>query len=88
MIAYEIQLQYVIRDKIQSENFFLTIFFLLEKNFIGKKILSEKKNSRILSRTEFCLRFPVCFFELSRTNRCFTKRYIHTAMIKYTVNIT
>ena len=51
MIAYEIQLQYVIRDKIQSETkfsprqnlrifFFPTKFFFAGKNFfIRKKIL-------------------------------------------------
>ena len=48
MIAYEIQLRYVVRDKIQSE-----------KNFVGKKIYQKKilseKNSRIFSWTEFCL---------------------------------
>ena len=48
MFEYEIQLQYAIRDKIQSETkfslriFFLTIFFV-GKNFYWKKILSEKK---------------------------------------------
>ena len=48
MIAYEIQLRYVIRDKIQSET-----------KFSPKKILSEKKDvirkkySWIFSQTEF-----------------------------------
>ena len=71
MIAYEIQLRYVIRDKIQSEtnsvrdkiwsetkpkNFLPSKFF-----FVRKKFLKEKK-SRILSWTEFCLGFPVRFF--------------------------
>ena len=41
MIAYEIQLRYVIRDKIQSETkseilFFFEMFLWQKKNFIGK----------------------------------------------------
>ena len=101
MIAKEIQMRYVIRDKIQCETknsvqdkfltkffsgkkkkkkiVFLTNFFFQQKFFshkiffVRKKILWEKKfslenkfcckkNSRILSQTEFCLGFPVCFF--------------------------
>ena len=42
MIAYEIQLWYVIRDKIQSETFFF---------FCQKKNLSEKK---FVPWIEFC----------------------------------
>ena len=60
MIAYEIQLRYVIRDKFSPrEN-------SVGRNFSGIKILLEKKfcrkkNSQIFSWTEFCLGFPVCF---------------------------
>ena len=57
MIAYKIQLQYVIRDKIQSEtksenfffqqNFFLKEFFSQQKYLSGKKLLSGKTISLI-----------------------------------------
>ena len=67
MIAYEIQLLYVIRDKIRDKIYF-------ETNFCQEKNLLEKKLSWILSQTEFCLgrclRFPVHFSELSWTNQC------------------
>ena len=86
MIAYEIKLRYVIRDKIQSKT-----KSSLRQNSVQDKIQSKTKsenffhqkknfcwgnfvrieNSQILSWTEFCLRFPVRFFhELSGTNRC------------------
>ena len=41
MIAYEIQLRYVIRDKIQSEkkNFFRKKDFCWKKNFVRKNCL-------------------------------------------------
>ena len=87
MIAYEIQPQYVIRDKIQSEKkfsprqnlrIFWTIFFLLGKKFYWKKFC-WKKNSWILPGTEFCLGFPVCFFELYKSMLIITQRYVHTA---------
>ena len=48
MIAHEIQLQNVIRDKIQSETKFspkqntVRDKFSLKKNFVRKKFLSEK----------------------------------------------
>ena len=51
MIAYEIQLRYAIRDKIQSEtkseNIFLTIFFpiIVRKEFLLENKLSGKKFS-------------------------------------------
>ena len=73
MIAYEMQLRFVIRDKIRSktksENFFSDnfFFFLSGKNIYWEKIFDGKKNSQILSWTEFSLRFPVHFFELSLT---------------------
>ena len=48
MFAYEIQLRYVIRDKIQSEK-------KSEKNFfVRKKDFCDKKNC-----LEFCLRLTV-----------------------------
>ena len=47
MIAYEISLRYVIRDKIQSEKKFgprhIQSETKSENFFIGKKILSKKK---------------------------------------------
>ena len=60
MIAYKIQLQYVIRDKIQSETkskkFFPDkVFFCWEKIFTGKKF-SDFVSDWILSW------IPVCFF--------------------------
>ena len=71
MIAYEIQLRYVIRDKIQSETKFLK----------KKKIIEKKSCWGKSSWTEFCLILNFilvqilswissAFFELSRTNRC------------------
>ena len=48
MIAYEIQLRYVIRDKILSKTKFglgknpRKIFFGWEKIFVGKKLVSDK----------------------------------------------
>ena len=58
MIAYEIQLRYVIRDKIQSRI-----------KFVGKKILLEKKLSKKnLSWT--LSQISRVQSELSRTNRC------------------
>ena len=50
MIAYEIQLRYVVRDKIQSQD--KKIF--VRKKFYRKINFSEKI-SWILSQTEFCL---------------------------------
>ena len=52
MIAYEIQLRYVIRDKIQSKKKSEKNFFV-RKKFVGKKL--QKKIC-----LEYCLRFPVC----------------------------
>ena len=69
MIAYEIQLRYVIRDKIQSKTNSVQDKIQSEKKFCWKKNFIGKK-SQVCSQTEFCLRFPVHFFELSRTNRC------------------
>ena len=72
MIAYEIKLWYVIRDKIQPE----TNFFF-----------ARKKTAQIWSQTEFCLgrclRFPVCFFKVvsDKSMLIITKRYILTAII-------
>ena len=53
MIAYEIQLWYVIRDKIQSGT-----------KFEKKKLL--EKNSQILSLIEFCLDFQCAFLSCLR----------------------
>ena len=74
MIAYEIQLRYVIWDKIQSETkfsprqnprfFFLTIFFVCKRIFIGKKLLV------FCFGLNFVSDFQCTFFELSGTNRC------------------
>ena len=50
MIAHEIQLRYVIRDKIQSET-----KFSRKKNFYQKKNFARKRNSQIFSQTEFHL---------------------------------
>ena len=58
MIAYEIQLRYVIRDKIQSEKKSEKNKFVREK-FCRKKICLGH-----------CLGFPVHFLELSLTSRC------------------
>ena len=61
MIAHEIQLQHVIRDKIQSKTNSVRDKIQSETKFnqkkinFGKKILSEK-NSWIFSQTDFCLR--------------------------------
>ena len=63
MIAYEIQLQYVIRDKIQSETKSQN-FFLLEKRICQKKkILGFPLGLNFVSDFQ-------CTFELSQTNRC------------------
>ena len=59
MIAYEIQLQYVIQDKIQSKK----NIFCREKKFDEKKIV-RKNLSRTFSRISSAQS------ELSRTNRC------------------
>ena len=70
MIAYEIQLGYVIRDKIQSEIKFTPnqseAKFSPRQNSVRKKISLKKKfsqkiccqkiNSQIFSQTEFSLR--------------------------------
>ena len=56
MIAYEKQLWYVIRAKIQSET------KSDKKNFIGKKIFVRKKF------LDFVSDFQCAFYELSRTN--------------------
>ena len=72
MIAYEIQLWYVIRDRIQSEK----NIFLSEKKKTNK--LSEKKNlSQMLSWISSAQS------ELSRTNRCLSSLsgMLHTAII-------
>ena len=73
MTAYEIQLQYVIQDKIQSETkpeiFFLTNFFLSGKNFYQKKNV-RKKILRFCLGLNFVSDFQCAFFELSWTNRC------------------
>ena len=47
MIAYEIQLRYVIRDKIQSETKssqrqYLRKIFFQKKYFVGKKLVRKK----------------------------------------------
>ena len=60
MIAYEIQLRYVIRDKIRDK-------IQCEKE-ICPKINCRKKNSQIWSRTELFSRISSAFFELSQTN--------------------
>ena len=78
MIAYEIQLRYVIRDKIQSKTNSVQNKIQSKKILSGKKIC-QKKNSWIFSWTGFCLglhfvsdwiclEFPVHF--LSQTNGC------------------
>ena len=79
MIAYEIQLRCVIRDKIQSEtksdNFFSDkISFCWEKIFIGKNILLEKKILRFCLGLNFVLDFQCALFELSQTNRCLSSQ--------------
>ena len=58
MIAYEIQLRCVIRDKIQSETTSSPRQFFSQKKFVGKKNLSQ-----ILSQTDSNQS------ELSRTNQ-------------------
>ena len=63
MIAYEIQLRYVIRDKIQSEKQSKKNIFCWEKNFVRKKYLSQ-----ISSRTDSNQS------ELSRTNQCLSQQ--------------
>ena len=88
MIAYEIQLRYVIRDKIQSETNSV-------RDKIGENIIAEKfcrkKNSQIffldwilsltLSQTEFVLDFQCAFLFVSDTSMLIiTKWYIHTAI--------
>ena len=57
MIAYEIQLRYVIRDKIWE-------LFYQKNNFVGKKILG------FCLRLNFVSDFRCTFCELSGTNRC------------------
>ena len=62
MISYELQLRYVILDKIQSES-------VRDKIFEKKKLLEKnllEKNSQIFSHTKFCLRFPVHFLSCLR----------------------
>ena len=73
MIVHEIQLRYVIRDKIQSET---------KSEILSGKKFYQKKNSRSLSQTEFCLGFPVHFFKVvsDKLMLIITKRYIHTAI--------
>ena len=55
MIAYEMQLRYVIRDKIQSEKNSVQDKIQLEKILLEKNFV-RKKNSPIFSQTAFCLR--------------------------------
>ena len=86
MIAYEIQLRYVIRDKIRDKIQSDTKFSLRQIFFCQKKILSEKKLSQILSQTEFCLGHylefsSVFFFELSRTNQCLSIKVLSIMFI-------
>ena len=69
MIAYKIQLRYVIRDKIQSKTKFNLRKNLGIKKIVGKKLSEEKKivrkkMSQILSRTDSNQS------ELSLTNQC------------------
>ena len=58
MIAYEIQLRYVIRDKIRDKKFSLRQNSVKEnprkRFFVRKKIVRQKNCLR------HCLRFPVC----------------------------
>ena len=59
MIAYEIQLRYVIRDKIQSKTKFSLRQIQSQTKFSQKKILSEENVGKkilrdcILSQTDF-----------------------------------
>ena len=73
MIAYEIQLRYVIQDKIQSEK------KSEKKKIIRKKIVKKKKNSE-KNGLRWCLGFPVCKVScLGQIMLLITKQYIHTA---------
>ena len=63
MIAYEIQLQYVIQDKIQSEK------ESEKKNFIRKKNLSKKISEKKLSQMVSWISSVQS--ELSRTNNAY-----------------
>ena len=77
MIPYEIQLRYVIRDKIQSETNSVQEKiqsggkFCQKKNFIGKKILRyfpglNFVSDCILSQTEFVSDFQCTFLSCLR----------------------
>ena len=69
MTAYEIQLWYVIRDKIQSET-----KSSLTQNSVQEKILDfcfvRKKNCQKLFLSQMLSRISSVQSELSRTNRC------------------
>ena len=74
MIAYEMQLRYVIRDKIQSEKKSEKKFFV-GKYFVRKKIFARK------NCLAHCLGFPVRKVScLGQINADITKWYVHTAM--------
>ena len=84
MIVYEIHLRYVIRDKIQSETNSVRDKIQSKtksENFFPFFFLS-RKNSWILSRTEFYFRVPVHFFWVvsDKAMLIITKQYIHTAV--------
>ena len=59
MIAYKIQLQYVIQDQIQSKTKFSLRKNLRKNFFCWKKILSEKENCQEKICLEHSLGFPV-----------------------------
>ena len=84
MIACEIQLRYVIRDKIRDKIQYKTkssprqfFFFVRKKNFVRKKIVSDLVSDVVSD-------FHCTFFELSdKSMLIITKRYIHTAIIMF-----
>ena len=69
MIAYEIQLHYVNRDKIQFETKFSPRKNLRKIFFVGKQILLDKKIVR-KNLSWMLSRISSAQSEFSRTNRC------------------
>ena len=74
MIAYEIQLRYVIRDKIQSETKSEKKNFLSEKRFCQKKIVRKKFVPYIVSDFQ-CAKWAVS----DKSMLIITKWCVHSA---------
>ena len=77
MIACEIQLQYVIPDKFQSETKFNLRKNLRKRFFVGKNFVRKYTVQKELSQTLSLI--SSALFELSRTNGCLSslsRKYI------------